>query len=312
MKEDSFQTGVGISQLCTGKRFDLQPFTGIIQTAERLGFHSLWVTDQPFGPGNSLEPLTVMSYAAALTDRVRIGAAILVSPVRHPVHLARSLASIDQLSRGRLIAGLGLGGAAVYEAFGLDATRRSELFTESIELLQAIWTRDHVDFSGHSWLVRGQPPPKPIQQPRPPILLAATTKRAVRRALGQADGWIGAGTSTSESFVELAKYTRSLLTSRDYTRTNYAMAKRVFIGLTELSDEARQLVRSQSQLMYRNPDIAERSAYIGTLDGLRSEIMKLGKAGANILILHPLFEEEEHLRVIAEAGLAGRIASAAN
>src|SRR5437588_12014065 len=101
--------GIGIRQVGAGDRFDVEGLHRFLRRAEDLGFESGWVLEQPVGIAPVLEPLALLSHAAAVTTRLRLGTAVILTPLRIPVELAKSLATVDQLSGGRLVAGLALG-----------------------------------------------------------------------------------------------------------------------------------------------------------------------------------------------------------
>ena len=121
-----------LPQVAPDGNFDLALIQRVAQKAEQLGYDSLWTQEQIVGTSQSLEPLALLTYLAALTDRVRLGVSIIVLPQRNPVQLAKSLATLDVLSEGRLIAGVGLGNE-LNSAFGIPTERRVRRFTEVLE-----------------------------------------------------------------------------------------------------------------------------------------------------------------------------------
>ena len=170
----------------------------IATEAEELGYTGLWVVDAPARPpgdrvANFYEPLTVLAWLAAVTSRVALGTGVLVLPYRNPVLLARSLAAVDQLSEGRLILGVGVGhvesenrilGAPPYQ-------ERGRVSNEWLRLINTFWTDEHPKFSGryvHFEADELYPGPRPVQKPRPPILVGGASRSAVRRALRHGDG----------------------------------------------------------------------------------------------------------------------------
>ena len=180
----------------------------LAQRAEELGYASIWTFQRllfPADPSSSPtparwapiyrsvhDPIVTLAYLAGLTSRVRLGVAVLNFPWYSPLLLAKMATTLDTVSRGRLDLGLGLGWAAEeFAATGSSHERRGALVEEFIAALEAIWTQDVVEH--HSALgdlsgVRVEP--KPVQRPRPPVLLGGSVEAALRRAGRIADGWI--------------------------------------------------------------------------------------------------------------------------
>ena len=160
-----------------------------------------------------LSPLEAMSYAAACTERIRLGCSVFVSTLHSPVHLAKSIASLDQLSRGRIEVGVGTGGPGrPFAAFGVDPARYAARFTEGVELMKALWTEPEVTFRGQFWQLENAPmEPKPLQKPYPPLWFGAASEPALRRAVRMGYGYFGAGSTTTARFAELVQVTRKIL-----------------------------------------------------------------------------------------------------
>src|SRR6185437_11333393 len=113
--------------------------------AEELGFDSLWVQESIIGRQRQLDSIELLTFAAACTSRIRLGAAVLLLPLRSPVPLAKTLVSLDQLSAGRLTLAMGLGRAGPTDAaFGIDPGSRLGRFNEALRILKALWTEDSV------------------------------------------------------------------------------------------------------------------------------------------------------------------------
>jgi probable F420-dependent oxidoreductase len=205
---------IGLALPQAGALADPAAARAVAVAAERAGYDSLWAMDRLLAPltprtpypaspdgvlpneqDTVLDPIGVLTLAAAVTDRIRIGTNVLVGPWYPPVVLARSLATLDQISRGRLTVGLGLGWSQdEYEAVGVpqrDLASRSE---ELLDVLDAAWGEQTVEYRGER--VRIAPSTiglKPLQRPRPPILLAAYTPAGLDRIARRADGWTPAG-----------------------------------------------------------------------------------------------------------------------
>ncbi len=187
--------------------------TAAAQAAERLGYESLWVSDHlafgsstesrypyspsgesPVGPSTPfLEPLATLSFVAAATERIRLGTAIYVLPLRSPVATAKLASTVDVLSNGRLLFGLGVGWMA--EEFiiaGEDFSNRVKRSRECVEVMKALWTQDVASFDGAFYhLADAWMTPKPVQQPHPPLIFGGETDAGLRRAAILGDGWIG-------------------------------------------------------------------------------------------------------------------------
>ncbi len=182
----------------------------VAQSAERLGFHSLWVLDRllwplepksryPGNPRGSLpavmkttyEPLTVLSFVSAHTRKLRLGTSVLVAGYRSPVLLAKMAATLDQLCGGRLILGLGAGWSAdEFAAAGQTLSGRYGRIDEYIRALKTLWTEEMPAFEGNFYRVpKTIFLPKPVQQPHPPIWIGGNSNAAVRCAAQFGDGW---------------------------------------------------------------------------------------------------------------------------
>ena len=195
------QIGFGIP--CSGSWASPDNIVEIARAAERLGYGSLWSFQRTLYPADDSipvpyrsvhDPVALSAYVAAVTERIRIGIAIVNLPFYAPIVLAKMLTSIDVLSDGRLDAGLGLGwNADEFAAAGAPMERRGARAEEFIATMRTIWTEDPVEHHGEFYDVpRGRVDPRPVQRPHPPILLGGSAEPALRRAGRLADGWISA------------------------------------------------------------------------------------------------------------------------
>ena len=166
------------------------------ETAERIGYDSVWVGDSiPSKP--RLEPMAVMAALAARTHRVKIGTAVMLNALRHPVHLAHSIATIDNISDGRMILGLGAGRSNnqmfvdEHAAVGVPIEERAARMEESIDVLRKLWTEDDVSNPDGFYPLSGMTlEPRPVQQPVPIWLSSNWVQRGLKRVAAQGDGWI--------------------------------------------------------------------------------------------------------------------------
>ena len=173
----------------------------IARRAEELGYASLWTYQrvlnpvaEPLGPAHEsvLDPVVPLALVAGVTERIRLGTATICAPFTAPALLAKTLASLDVVSGGRLTAGLGMGWMPQeYAAAGVPFERRGARMDEYLRCLEALWTQDPVEFAGDFYTVpRSHVAPKPVQRPHPPVLLGGAAAPALRRAGRLAQGWI--------------------------------------------------------------------------------------------------------------------------
>jgi probable F420-dependent oxidoreductase len=175
----------------------------VAQRSEALGFDSLWVTDHIVVPGPYREmfgttvydPLSVLAFLAACTQRAELGTAVLVLPYRHPVNVAKQLATIDNLSGGRLVFGVGAGWAREeFDALGVAYDERGPMTDEYLRVILELWTDPAPDFEGRYVSLHDvHAEPLPLRQPHPPILVGGYSKRAIRRAVALGQGWLPDG-----------------------------------------------------------------------------------------------------------------------
>ena len=166
------------------------------ETAERIGYDSVWVGDSITSKPR-LEPLAVMAALAARTSRVKIGTAVMLNALRHPVHLAHSIATIDNISDGRIILGVGAGRSNnqmfvdEHSAVGVPIAERAERMEESIEILRKLWSEDNASNpSGHYPFNDVTLEPRPVQEQVPIWISSNWVQRGLGRVAAQGDGWI--------------------------------------------------------------------------------------------------------------------------
>jgi probable F420-dependent oxidoreductase len=296
---------ISIPQLVSDGAFDPRAFADYLRRAEELGFESAWSQEQVLGAASLLSPLETMSYAAACTERLRLGCVVFVTPLHTPVHLAKALASLDQLSRGRLEIGIGTGGRRPARAYGLDGEHFVGRFTEGLRLMKALWTEEEVTFHGRFWQLEKQPmTPHPFQKPYPAIWFGANHPRALRRTARLADGFFGAGSTTTARFAEQVPVVRAALQEAGRDAASFGIAKRVYIRVEDDLARARERVEQGLHRIYGDApipnlmDVAVRGTPADCVEGVREVI----DAGAERILftLWPPDEREQMERVAAE------------
>src|SRR5262245_50235830 len=250
--------GIAIPQVFSDTAVDINLIQQFVQKAETLGYESLWVQESIVGHVPVLEPLSLLTYAAALTSRLRLGTSVMLTVLRNPVQLAKLTASLDQLSQGRLTVGIGIGGHVPESVFGLPSGQRVRRFVEGIQVMKALWTQPQAQVSGTFWQFQNiAMEPKPVQKPHPPIWFGARQAPALQRAVRHGDGWMGAGSSSTADFIEQYGLLRRFLDETQRDPATFTISKRVYLAIDNDRNRAEHRLREWLNVCYR-------SAYIGS------------------------------------------------
>ena len=294
---------ISIPQVVTDGSFDPAGMRAYLAQAEELGFESAWTGEQVFGTLPMLSPLETLAYAAACTLRIRLGCAMLVSPLHNPVHLAKTIASLDQLSRGRVEIGLVTGGPfRMFSAFEVDPASFVARFSEGLRLMQRLWTQPRVDFDGRFWQLRNAPmEPKPVQKPHPPIWLGGSHPNSLRRAVRLGHGFLGAGSSTTAQFARQVRITREQMQHQQRDPGSFTIAKRVYIAIGDNAGNARDRIVDALDRRYRYFGLGnlDAVAVAGTVDDCIAGLRDIAAAGAHMILLNPLFDELQQMQRLA-------------
>jgi alkanesulfonate monooxygenase SsuD/methylene tetrahydromethanopterin reductase-like flavin-dependent oxidoreductase (luciferase family) len=288
--------------------FSPDDFRSYFARVEELGvYESAWTQESPLSRSPQLAPLEVMTYAAACTTSLRLGCTVFVTTVHSPVHLAKSIASLDQISGGRVEVGVGSGGPRrEFAAFGMSGDRYVARFTEGLTLMKELWTSPSVTFEGKFYrLSDARMEPKPFQKPYPRLWFGGSAEAAVRRGVGLCDGFFGAGSSTTTAFASQVAVVRETLAvagrSAGFGQGEFPIAKRVYIGI-DPADGARARERMNAALAniygQRIPAI-EAAAVTGTVGECVVGVRAVIDAGAEMILFTPLWELTGHMERIA-------------
>ncbi|HEY2269841.1 MAG TPA: LLM class flavin-dependent oxidoreductase [Streptosporangiaceae bacterium] len=297
---------IAIPQFYADGEFDPAAFRAYMARAEELGFHSAWTQEATLGSAPRFSPLEAMTYAAACTERMRLGCVVFVSTLHSPVHLAASVASLDQLSRGRVDVGVGTGGKGrPFAAFGVDPARYVARFSEGVRLMKALWTEPRVTFDGEFWqLEDAAMEPKPFTKPHPPLWFGGSSEPALRRAVRLGTGFFGAGSSPTAAFAEQVKIVRAALGEAGKQPADFPIAKRVYIGIDDDAERVRDRMNASLAEMYgvRVPAI-EAAAVTGTAADCVRQAREVIAAGAELILFTALFDQREQMERLASAVL---------
>ena len=281
-------------------KVDMKSVRNVAQRAEVLGFKDLWVTENANdNDGYSFDPITILTYAAAVTNTIGVGVSVVVLPQRHPVHVAHAYASLDYASGGRAILGVGIGRLEHYPHFGIPQERRIRRFNEQVQLIRRLWKEDEVDFQGEIFHFKGGIKMKPVQEPLP-IWMGGGHPDAVRRAAQVADGWMGAGGQNTAAFRDSVPVLKEELERLGRDASKYPISKRVFMSVHENAKQARDEVNRWYSEAYHNPAQTDLAGVHGTPEQVREQLETLIGFGANHLLLNPVARYDEQVEALAE------------
>ena len=310
VNQDSIPCGIAIPQVFPHGPVDMGLVRTFVTRAEALGYDGLWVLEDLIGDTPCLEPLSLLSYVAAITERIKLGTSMVVATTRHPGHLAKEFGCLDQMSGGRLIVGLGIGGRArkqppITEAtlrlFGAPTERRARHFLDTVGVMRALWEQPQATFSGHFWTLDGeQMEPKPFQKPGPPVWFGGGHPDGLRRAVRHADGWMGAGNSTTQEFKGHVKVIREALETSGRDPASFLIAKRVYVVLDDDEARAERRLREWYAQFYKSADRGSAVSVRGSASQCIDGLMEVVEGGAQMLMFNPVFDYMDHLQALAQ------------
>jgi probable F420-dependent oxidoreductase len=259
----------------------------LIDHFESLEVDSLWVSERLVSAGLILEPITFLSYIAGRLRRMKLGTSTLVLPARHPVMLAKELATLDFLSRGRLFPAIGLGGdeSKDLQAVGVSRKERAARTDEAIVLMRRLWTEETVTFQGNFFSVRDVTiMPRPWQKNGPPIWIGGRSQAAMRRTGRLGDGWLVSSVSPGEVEAGIASIrAHAAAAGREVPEDHYGVLVPFYFAAD--ADEA---LKVAGGAIRPRPDlaVAEFTA-LGTPDQVRAKIQAYLASGATKFIMRP-------------------------
>lgn len=279
---------VGISLPQLGPQASPESLIKVARHAEELGYDSVWVLERllwplapkepyPATPDGSLpeayqivlDPIETLTFVAAHTRKVQLGTSVLVLPYHTPIQLARRIATLDVLSGGRALVGVGAGWSHdEFEAVGTPFERRGARCDEILQAMIQLWTKEPAKFDGKFYHIpESKVGPKPVQKPHPPIYVAGFGQYTFDRAVRFGSGWNPSGIPSFEALEGMISQFRQT-------------AERAGRGDMEIVLRAFTMVSNQSRG-------AERSPMIGTLEEIREDTCRLRDMGVTHLIQSP-------------------------
>ena len=257
---------------------DVPGLKRFVEMAETLGFESVlagdhivlptagtnqypYTADGSFSRPSSepfLETMTLLGYLAAFTDRIKLGSTVIILPYRNPVVQAKMFASLDVLTGGRIICGVGVGWLEKeFEILGLDYHQRGAMTDEFLGIMQALWTQSNPEFHGKYYDIDGiQFEPKPIQQPGIPVWVGGHTKAALRRTAKYGSCW-HTTRQTPEFVAENLPYLRDRIKKEGRELSEVTVSLKRSLHFTDMGMNEGGYVRSGGSLVASTREILE-------------------------------------------------------
>lgn len=282
----------------------LPDFAGFFRRSEELGFHSLWVIDRVFHHNSIMDPMTLLTCAASVTSRVRLGTAVLLFAFRNPVLVAKTTSTLDYLSGGRLDLGIALGGRDYeYEGLGVPMRQRVSRLTEGLEVMRKLWTERDVTFHGrYNHLDGVNMEPKPAQHPGIPVIMGGSAEPVLKRTGEQAEGWVAGGNMGPEAFGEAWQKIRVYAQAAGKNPDSMDTGKLMYIHVDEDRERCVEELRRFTEVYYGPYDV-ENNCVFGPPNECAAKIQSFIDTGAKTILLGPTGLDGSQLeRIAGEVG----------
>jgi probable F420-dependent oxidoreductase len=274
-----------------------------VQVGETYGYASLWLSDRIVGRQLSLEPLVALAMVAAYSDRLKFGTSVLALPSRHPVVLAKQIATLDYLARGRCFPAVGLGqeDPTEYEACGVPKSDRGQRTDEAILLMRRLWHEDRVTHEGAFFTCHDVSiTPKPCLQPSPPVWIGGRSAAAAMRVGRVGDGWLVSSVTPDE-----VRRGRDIVfaTAAQHQRTIEADHIGVLLSYYIAPDGQLAVSKAAASVTRQRPDVPFTAvSTIGTTTHIAERIHQYVAAGAAKFVVRPVCSGEEAMAQLAMMG----------
>lgn len=287
---------------------DVESVRRFILEAENLGYHSIWVGDHVYYRVDVVEPLVLLTWAAAQTSRVRLGTAVMLTAYRNPVTLAKTASSIDYLSGGRLTLGISIGGTeAEYKSLGVAMDKRVAHLRENVSIMRSLWAGEDVSYDGsYHQIEHGTMGPRPLQESAGntgvPLWFGGGSEAMLRRLTEIADGWVGSGGAPAENFVAGVESIKGFAKERDRDPATLGYSKLINVSVAGTKQKAFDLAKEHWSEYYGPSFDVDKSAIYGESDAVRAGLREFGEADTPevTLILEPSSLDLAQLELLAK------------
>jgi probable F420-dependent oxidoreductase len=277
-----------------------------VTAIEALGFDSVWTGEHMLFHGPVTDGLIALAAFAGRTSRIKIGSAINLLPLRPPVVVAKAVSTLDIVSKGRFIFGVGVGGEfpQEFEACGVPHRERGRRANEAIEICRKLWTEDHVTYDGAIFHLHDVTMlPKPVQPGGPPIIVSGRSEAALRRAARLGDGYMPY-LFTPERYADSLTRIYAIAAEQQRDMRHFTPYHFVFIAVGKSHEAAHRLAADKLSRRYNQPfdHLVERYCALGTPAECAERLQRFIAAGARHIILSPLCDDAalgQHLEIYA-------------
>jgi probable F420-dependent oxidoreductase len=296
------RVGVQLSLKPPAEQFEL------VQRIEALGFESVWTGDHVSFHGPIHESLTLLATFVPITRRLRLGTAVYLLALRAPAIAAKATASLDVLSGGRLIFGVGVGGEnpKEFEVCGVPHRERGARVTEAIDVVRTLWRDTPASFQGRFTRFENVSiDPKPVQRPGPPIWIGGRSDAALTRAGRQGDGWVSYVVQP-ERYAQSVEKIRAAARAAGRALDGFAFAHLGFITVGRDWESAKAVWVAHLSRRYAQDfePLARKYGIIGTPEQCAEQLARFEAAGCNYLVANaigdPKDEREQIERIAAD------------
>lgn len=282
--------GLGLSAAWSSSGQVDPSLAAAVTSADRAGMAGIWVPENVLAPRGALDPLVLLGWVSAITETSAIGTAVLLLPYQHPYRLAQRLASLDALSAGRLIVGVGAGARGTARSLlagdSYDPTTDYEM---DIALLRGLLRGETVHADRHGWPADGiRLEPPPVRPGGPPLWMGGGAGPALDRVARIGDGWVASGSIGLAGFARQHRHLQESIEQTGRNRDDLTVAKRVYLCLDQNAGSASRTMEEWFGETWGNPGLASVAGVSGSPDHCAAEIHALRSAGADLLILDPV------------------------
>jgi len=282
------------------------PLMALAERAEGLGYDSIWIGDSLLARPRH-EPLTLLAGVAGRTKKVSLGTAVLLPTLRNPVVLAHQVATLDQVSEGRVILGIGIATDVPnirdeFESAGVPFEKRVGRLIEEMQLCKALWTGEPVDWDGRWKVKQGVLGPTPYQKGGPPIWGGGSAPGALKRAGRYFDGWFPTGPN-AQGFGEHWKQVQAAAKDAGRDPADLTPAIYLTLAVDENAAKAEERIDDFLQAYYgQRPDILRKrqACYAGPAEGAAQTLKDYFDAGAQHICLRFAGDHEKQMEIFAK------------